>query len=381
VLCIALDEGAVSLASRAVKEIVLRDKVLKLRLNLGDLLLRELELVEGDLGSLKVLEEVELLGHEEDEGATLGIEATSGTTDTVNVLLGIGRRVELNDPVDSGNIETTRGDISTEKDTLVSVAELEESGSALLLLLLTVKIENRHINVVKQLSIELHSSASGQENNDLLLEVLLEESEEEEETLLGRAQHVALIDTSGGCDLGFLMDTDENRGSDGHTSNILHALGLGGGEEHGLTLGGEEADNRAEFNLETDFENTISLIDDEGKEVAVIEFGGVLHVIKEATRGGDKKSDTTSEARCLGTAVGTAHDDTVSEGVITAQLSDDTIDLQAELTSGRNDNDTSTVAHLEFGAEEELNRGDQECKGFTGAGLGSTKDITALLQR
>lgn len=56
----------------------------------------------------------------------------------MNVVTGIIGRVELDDPVDLGDVETAGGDVRAEEDAGGGVAELEEGVGALLLLLLTL---------------------------------------------------------------------------------------------------------------------------------------------------------------------------------------------------------------------------------------------------
>ena len=56
----------------------------------------------------------------------------------MNVVSRIIRRVELNDPIDFGNIESTSGDVGAEEDSGRGVTEFEESVGSLLLLLLAL---------------------------------------------------------------------------------------------------------------------------------------------------------------------------------------------------------------------------------------------------
>ena len=59
----------------------------------------------------------------------------------MNVISRIVRRIELNDPVDLGDIKTSSGDVRAEEDTGWRVAELEEGVGTFLLLLLSLKID------------------------------------------------------------------------------------------------------------------------------------------------------------------------------------------------------------------------------------------------
>lgn len=56
----------------------------------------------------------------------------------MDVVSGIIRRVELDDPVNLGDVETTCSDVGTEEDTSGGIDELKESVCTLLLLLLTL---------------------------------------------------------------------------------------------------------------------------------------------------------------------------------------------------------------------------------------------------
>jgi hypothetical protein len=158
-----------------VEVVVLADELLQLGLHVDNLGGWELELNDGHASLLQMLQEADLGGLEEHQTATLAIGTTGGTSDTVNVVTGIIRRIELDDPVDGGDIQTTSSNVGTDQGTLLGIAELEESVGALLLLLLSVKLENGEINVVQQLGVVLDTGAAGEEDNNLLLEVTLEE--------------------------------------------------------------------------------------------------------------------------------------------------------------------------------------------------------------
>jgi hypothetical protein len=106
-------------------------------LDIGDLLLRELVLVQRHFGDLEKPQEPKLRRQEEKE--TLArLACSGGSTDTVDVVSRVIRRVKLDDPVDLGNIETSRRDICAKQDTGRGVAELEKGVGSFLLLLLSL---------------------------------------------------------------------------------------------------------------------------------------------------------------------------------------------------------------------------------------------------
>jgi hypothetical protein len=63
-----------------------------------------------------------LLTAHKGDGETLGTE-TTGTTDTVEVRVGISRQVVVDGKVDTLNIDTTAEDVSGNTDTLVELLE------------------------------------------------------------------------------------------------------------------------------------------------------------------------------------------------------------------------------------------------------------------
>ena len=80
---------------------------------------------KGDFESLlDILEDLfVLLAANERDGQTLGTE-TAGTTDTVEVGVGIGRHVVVDGKVNALNIDTTAENVSGNADTLIELLEL-----------------------------------------------------------------------------------------------------------------------------------------------------------------------------------------------------------------------------------------------------------------
>lgn len=332
-----------------VEVVVLANELLQLRLDIDNLALRELELDNGNTGLLQVLEETNLGGLEEEQTLALGVGTTGSSSDTVNVVTGVIRGIELDDPVDGGDIETTSSNVGTDQSTLLGVTELEESVGALLLLLLSVQLQNGEINVVQQLGVVLNAVTAGEENNDLLLQVALEEREQQQEALVSLTDNITLLQTLDGTVLLAVVDVDVQRtGAQRDTGQVLDLGGLGSGEQHSLTLlRGKNLDDLAHLVLETDFENTVSLVNNEGLQVLKDETLGVLKVIEQTTGGCDDQVDTLGELVGFGATVGTTNDDTVGLGVVSHELSCDTEDLEGKLTGGRDNEDTGSVSGLE----------------------------------
>lgn len=88
-----------------VEVVVLSDELLQLRLNVDNLRTRELKLHHGHASLLEVLQEANLGRLQEHQTAALAIGTTGGTTDTMDVVTRVIWGIELDDPVDGGNLE------------------------------------------------------------------------------------------------------------------------------------------------------------------------------------------------------------------------------------------------------------------------------------
>ena len=252
-------------------------------------------------------------------------------------------------------IKTTSGNVSADQGTLLGITKLEEGVGSLLLLLLAMEIKDRKVDIVKELGVVLHTSTATEEDNDLLLEVALEEREEEKEPLVGLADNITLLETLHGTVLLLLINVDvQGTGSQRDTSKILDLGRLSGREEHGLSvLLGEDLDDLSHFILETNLENSISLINDERLKILEDERS-VLEVIEEATRSSDKQVNTLGKLVGLSATVCASNNDAVGLRVVGHELTGNTKDLKGQFASGRDDNDASTVARLEAQSTQHL---------------------------
>ena len=73
-------------------------------MNVDDFLGGEVELDDGDAGLPEVGEEAEFGGLEEEEGAPFAVGAAGGAPDAVDVVTRVVGGVELDDPVDCGDL-------------------------------------------------------------------------------------------------------------------------------------------------------------------------------------------------------------------------------------------------------------------------------------
>ena len=149
-------------------------------------------------------------------------------------------------------IETTSGDVGTNQGTAFSIAKLEESVGAFLLLLLPVEIEDVEIDVVQELGVVFDRVAAAEEDDNLFFLHLFQEGEEKKEPLVGVTYDIALFEALHRAMLGLLTNIDIQRSRlEGDACEILNLGGLGCGEEHGLPLGREDLDDLSYLVLKT----------------------------------------------------------------------------------------------------------------------------------
>lgn len=101
---IGVQIAAVTVLGTLVQVVVLTDELLELRLNVDDLVGGEVKLDNGNAGGLEMRQEADLVGLEEHKGSALGVVASSGSTNTMNVVARVIRGVELDDPINGRNL-------------------------------------------------------------------------------------------------------------------------------------------------------------------------------------------------------------------------------------------------------------------------------------
>lgn len=104
---VGLQVAAVAVLGAAVEVVILSDQFLELGLDVDDAFGGEFEFDEGHAGLFQVGEEADLARLEEHEGAAGAVAAAGGAADAVDVVAWVVRRVELEDPVDGGDLRSS----------------------------------------------------------------------------------------------------------------------------------------------------------------------------------------------------------------------------------------------------------------------------------
>mmetsp|Transcript_33382 Transcript_33382/g.57175 ORF Transcript_33382/g.57175 Transcript_33382/m.57175 type:complete len:218 (+) Transcript_33382:455-1108(+) len=212
----------------------------------------EFVFLQGHTCCAQVLQEGQLLGQEEQQRAALGVGTTGRTTHAMDVFLGIIRRIILDDPVHRGDVETSRSHIGTQQNAAGLLAELEERGGALLLLLLAVDIHHLDVDVIQQFRVELDGVTRREKHHDFLVLVLLQECVQQHEALGRRADHIALLKTLHSGQHGIVVHTGVDRVRlHRQTSQILDLAGLCRRKQNRLALSGQVLHDLMHIFLET----------------------------------------------------------------------------------------------------------------------------------
>jgi len=227
--------------------------------------------IRRDLGlesSLNLLEHG-LVGFAADERntQTFGSE-TAGTTDTMEVGVGVGRQVVVDGQVDSLNVDTTAEDVGGDTDSLVELLEFLVALDTLLLTDSRVKCDTGEVAFTEQL-VQLGRSKGALDEDDDLVELETVQQVVELPILLAFTQpNGVLLKTVEG-ELGFVVDEDLERISHELSANGSDLLGKSRAEHHDLFLGRSRAENLLHVTTHIDLiKHLVTLVEDKSLDVA-----------------------------------------------------------------------------------------------------------------
>ena len=174
-------------------------------------------------------------------GQTLGTE-TTGTTDTVEVAVGIGGQVVVDGQVDTLNVNTTTEDVGGDTDTLLELLELLVALDTLLLADTGVHGNRGEVALAKKL-VELGATEGGLDEDDDLVVLQLIKKVVEFAVLLSLSKlDVVLLETVEGKFRLLLLDVLAGVAHE-FPADRKNFLRKGGGEHHDLLLSGSDAEN------------------------------------------------------------------------------------------------------------------------------------------
>ena len=313
-------------------------------------------------------------------GVTKAIESperpgATRTPDAVDVGLGVGGDVVVDDVADPLDVEAAGRDVGGDED--VELAGLELVDRALALHLGDVAVDrHRGVAAGAQLLGQRLGLVLGADEDDHPLEVLDLEDAREGVDLLGVGHdQVALGDR--GDRRRLVLDGDLDRVLEVLLRDAAD-LGRHGGREqrHVLAVGGVGED-RLDVLREAHLQHLVGLVEDEEAQLRQVE-GALLEVVHDATRGADDDVHAATQRGELDAvalaAVDGQHADALHVGGV---LLEGLRDLERELTGrGQHERLRRLLREVELGQDRQREGGR-----LAGAGLGEADDVATLEQR
>jgi hypothetical protein len=177
-----------------------------------------------------------LLGADEADRHTLGTE-TTGTTDTVEVAVGIGGQVVVDGQVDTLNIDTTTKDVSGDANALLEVLELLVALDTLLLADTGVHSDGGEVALAEEL-VELSAAEGRLDKDDDLVVFQLVKKVVEFAVLLGLSKLDIVLLKTVKSELRLLLLDVLAGVSHEFPADRKNLLRKSGGEHHDLLLSG-----------------------------------------------------------------------------------------------------------------------------------------------
>mmetsp|Transcript_3066 Transcript_3066/g.6192 ORF Transcript_3066/g.6192 Transcript_3066/m.6192 type:complete len:431 (+) Transcript_3066:97-1389(+) len=339
--------------------------------SLGGFHLFDLDEVRDVHGHLLDLGVVELLDVTEVPDVSLGEEVdsyslpteTSGTSDTVDVVLTVSGEVEVDDKTDLLDVDTTGEEIGGNEDAGGTGAELAHDDVTLPLVHVSVHTRDGEVPLL-HVFLKPVNLPPGVAVDDGLGDgkSLIEIAEGVELPLLPLDGDVELLDTLEGKLV--LLDEDPHGVPHEPLRDLEDVEGHGGREEADLNRLREELEDVVNLVLESSGEHLVSLVEEELPDGVKPERAPVNHII-DTSGGTDDDVDAGLEGADV-VADGCAADAGVdSYGHVVAEGDYDLLDLLGELAGGGED---KGLAFLEGNVE--LGEGaDSERCGLSGSGL------------
>ncbi|KAJ6445392.1 DNA-directed RNA polymerases I, II, and III subunit RPABC4 [Purpureocillium lavendulum] len=245
-------------------------------------------------GCLYPLVQLQIILRDETQGDT-GLAGTGGTTDTVNVRLGVGGQIVIEHHVHLGDIETTGGHVGGDQDVAGTGPELVEGAKASRLRELAVKRDGAEAQRPQQDSDTLRL-----EDDEICV---LADLRDEDVVLQEGRDGLVLVGAD--ADLDGVPQT-----------GALQALDLGAHgsrEQKGAALARDELEQLVDAGAKVHVQQAIGLVHDQVLERPQGEALCLFEVVDEAARGGNDDVRLLAKGDGLGDHVEAAHDDSAPE--------------------------------------------------------------------
>ena len=277
----------------------------------------------------------------EECGGQTGVPSTSGTTNTMNIVVDIAGEVVVDNVGDVGDIQTTSGNGGGDHDGGLAGPESVESVFSLALSAITVDRSGRQVVAVKEVTEHISHALGLDEDKCQSKRILILTGKDiEKDTALVMVFNILnlLGDVLGsGADT---SNTEEDVVLQEVASEHLDIAGESGREHEGLACGGAwhvfALDDTTNLGFETHIQHAISLIENEVLDIGERD-SSTLDEIDETTGSSGEKITSFLDLAELLVDVGTTIDDSRADPGAVRELASLLVDLRDQLTRGRED--------------------------------------------
>lgn len=151
---VGMQVGFVCFKSCFVQVIILFYQFIQLILNICQAFIRELIFIHNDSSFLQMLEVFPFLRKQKNKCFTSCVESSAGSSHSMNIISCFVGRIKLHYPINLRNIESSSGYIGAQKNSFLGIGELIECVGSFTLLLSTMDIHDRHINIIQEITVE-----------------------------------------------------------------------------------------------------------------------------------------------------------------------------------------------------------------------------------
>ena len=270
----------------------------------------------------------------EEQGFAVGM-VSSRATDAVNVRVAALWRIDLDDPVDGGEVESAGGDVGREQRCMLTPPEVVKDLEAPNLLLLAVQGHERQAGaqLAEHLVHELHLATRAHKHQDLALRVGAQERKEDVELARQLHDHVELLEVLRHEGVGLASDI---RGiAQTQPRQVLDAPRLRRGEQERLPRRWQVLENGIERAREAHIEDAVGLVEHEHLQIRHVESHRLVEVLQKSAGCGDQNVHL-AQAILLVLEVLAADDQAGREGVLSTDAAQHVKDLHRELARRRN---------------------------------------------
>ena len=106
-----------------------------------------------------MLQKANLARLQEYQTFALALSTSCSPSHTMNVVSWVIWRIDLQDPVNCRDIETSSGDVCADESALLCIAEFEECVCTLLLLLLAVEGKHGQVDIIEEIGVVIDGGA------------------------------------------------------------------------------------------------------------------------------------------------------------------------------------------------------------------------------